>query len=312
MSKTTKTKIRLSKQLTAATGKIDYTLKNNYMFHITLQKNNTVLKGLIGALLHLRQDEILEVRILNPILPCERIDYKEFILDIYILLNNKTSINLELQIENEGNWPNRSLIYLCRSFDNLNRGSDYSEIQPSIHIGILDFTLFPDSPEFYSQNMLMNINNHKIFNDKFRLNVLSLKQIKLATEEDRFWEINKWAELFQATTWEEIKMLAQNNDILKEAAETIYENNSDQIIRWQCQAREDYENKERARKKQMKELKKALAEKDSALAESKSVIAEKETELAAKETELAKKETELAEINKRIAELEALALLHKN
>ena len=174
--------------------------------------------------------------------------------------------------------------------------------------------------------MLMNIKNQKIFNDKFRLHVLSLKESNLATDEDRFWKIDKWAELFQATTWEEIKMLAQHNDILAEAAETIYENNADQIIRWQCQAREDYENKERTRKKQMKELKKALAEKDSALAESKSVIAEKETELAAKETELAEKktelakketelaekETELAEKNKRIAELETLALLHKN
>ena len=292
MSRILKRKITLSKQLIAATGKIDYTLKNNYMFHITLQKNNAVLKGLIGALLHLRQDELLEVRILNPILPGKTIDFQEFILDIYVLLNNNTSINLEMQIENEGDWTDRSLIYLCRSFDNLNRGSDYSEIQPAIHIGILDFTLFPDSPEFYSQNMLMDINNHKIFNDKFRLNVLSLKQINLATNEDRLWEIDKWAELFQATTWEEIKMLAQNNEILKEAAETIYENNTDQIIRWQCQAREDYENKERVRKKQMKELKEALAESKSALAKKDSALAEKDSIIQEKE--------------KRIAELEAL------
>ena len=276
MSKTAQPNISLSKQLAAATGKIDYTLKNDYMFHITLQKSNAVLKSLIGSLLHLRQDEILDVRILNPILPGKAIDYKEFILDIYVLLNNNTSINLELQIENEGNWSNRSLIYLCRSFDNLNRGSDYSELHPAIHIGILDFILFPDSPEFYSQNMLMNIKNHKIFNDKFRLHVLSLKESYLATDEDRFWKIDKWAELFQATTWEEIKMLAQNNDILTEAAETIYENNADQIIRWQCQAREDYENKERARKKQMKELKKALAESYSELAEKDKRIAELE------------------------------------
>ena len=47
-----------------ATGKIDYTFTNNYMFHIILQENELVLKGLISSLLHLpflprRHGEIL-------------------------------------------------------------------------------------------------------------------------------------------------------------------------------------------------------------------------------------------------------------
>ena len=36
-----------------ATGKIDYTFTNNYMFHIILQENELVLKGLVRSLLHL-------------------------------------------------------------------------------------------------------------------------------------------------------------------------------------------------------------------------------------------------------------------
>lgn len=75
----------------------------------------------------------------------------------------------------------------------------------------MDFILFSDDPEFYATNKLMNVRSHKVFNDKFILNVLSLKQIELATEEDKAWGIDKWAKLFSAKTWRDIKMLAEQN-----------------------------------------------------------------------------------------------------
>lgn len=58
-----------------------------------------------------------------------------------------------------------------------------------IHIGFLDFTLFPEVPEFYATNLLMNIKNHHVFSSKFRLYVVDLSKIDLATEEDKYYEI---------------------------------------------------------------------------------------------------------------------------
>ena len=95
-----------------ATGKIDYTFTNNYMFHIILQENELVLKGLISSLLHLPFEDISSVIIKNPIIPGTAVDMKEFILDLYITLNNNTELNLEMQINNLFNWPDRSLSYL--------------------------------------------------------------------------------------------------------------------------------------------------------------------------------------------------------
>ena len=37
-----------------ATGKLEYTLTNDYLFHVVMQKNEKVLKGLIGSLLGLK------------------------------------------------------------------------------------------------------------------------------------------------------------------------------------------------------------------------------------------------------------------
>lgn len=65
-----------------ASGPIDYGFTNDYMFRIVLQQNNRVLKGLICSLLHLQPDDIVSVEITNPILPGDKFDAKEFILEL--------------------------------------------------------------------------------------------------------------------------------------------------------------------------------------------------------------------------------------
>ena len=282
-----------------ATGVIQYNMTNDYMFRYILQKNKKVLKGLICSLLHLEPEQIKSVEVTNPIDLSEDINGKDFILDINVLLNDDTQINLEMQVENKHNWTDRSLAYLCRSFDQLYQGQKYEEALPVIHIGFLDYTLFPDTPEFYATNMLMNVKNHRIYNDKFRLSVVDLTQIKLATEEDKAYEIDHWARLFKAKTWEDIKMLAEKNEYLQEAAQSVYMANAEEIIRQKCLAREEAERHERTLKRDMKKL---LEENVAVKAEYAAV---KEENATVKEENAAVKE-ENAALSARIAELEAL------
>ena len=188
-----------------ATGKIDYCMTNDYMFRMVLQSNNNVLKGLISSMMHVPLSDIKSVEIVNPIELGKHIDDKDFILDVKVMLNDNSIINLEMQVTNYSNWTNRSLCYLCRTFDNVQKGEDYNSAIPVTHIGFLDYDLFPDELEFYSTYMLQNVETGKIYNSKFRLSVLSLNQIKLATKEDKKWHIDEWARLFKATTWEELQ-----------------------------------------------------------------------------------------------------------
>ena len=238
-----------------ATGKIPYNMTNDYMFRYILQKNKKVLKGLISSLLHLNPIDIIELEITNPIDLANDITGKEFVLDINVMMNNNTKINIEMQVANKHNWPDRSLSYLCRSFDQLYRGHEYDEALPVIHIGFLDFTLFSSYPEFYSTHMLMNVKNHHVFSDKLKLSVVDLSKIELATEEDKAYGIDYWARLFKAKTWEEIKMLAEKDEYMREAAGSIYMANADEMIRQKCLAREEYERHERTIKRDMKKLK---------------------------------------------------------
>lgn len=123
-----------------ATGKIDYTMTNDYMFRAILQTNQKVLIGLVCSLLHLKQEQIKSILITNSVALGDSVTDKEFVLDINVVLNNNLSLNLEMQVINQLNWPERSLSYLCRSFDNLCRGTDYLDVMPPC---ISVFLIFP-------------------------------------------------------------------------------------------------------------------------------------------------------------------------
>lgn len=235
-------------------GPVSIRMTNDYLFRALLQQNNHVLKALVCSLLHLDEKTIKSVKITNPIELGETVESKNFILDISVELNNYTLINLEMQVINEHNWPERSLCYLCRAFDNLNHGENYQDVKPAIHIGILDFTLFHEEPEFYATYRMMNEKTHKLYSDKLRLSVLDLTQINLATEEDKQNQIDHWAKLFKATTWEELKMLAKSNPNIQEAAATVYKLSQEEKIRQQCEAREDYYRRTAGREQLLKKL----------------------------------------------------------
>ena len=265
-----------------ATGQIDYGMTNDYMFRAVLQTNEDILKALVCSVFHLKESEVSEIEIMNPIELGRTIDSKSFGLDIKLILDNRKVVNLEMQVENEHNWPERSLGYLCRSFDNLNRGMDYEEVKPTVHIGFLDFTLFREYPEFHATYMLLNIKNHNIYSSKFMLKVIELNHIELATEEDKEFGIDRFARIFKAKTWEELRMCAENEETLTKIAKVIYDYNSDFAIRDQCEAREAYYAREKYRKQKMAEYeaeiaadKKQLAAKDEEIARLKALLEKK-------------------------------------
>lgn len=228
-----------------ASGPLHFKMTNDALFHIVFEANHRALKGFLCSLLRLTPEEISSVEVTNPIDLGNSIYSKNFVLDLKLLLNSKVVINLEMQVENLSFWKDRSLCYLCRSFDNLNKGDSYLKIKPAIHIGILNFDLFPETPEFYANYHLSNDVTHKKYSDNFRLSVLQLKHTELATEEDRHWGLDLWAKFFNADSWEVIHMLAQKNPYIADAAQTVYHVSEDDRIRAMCEAREEGEKTQR-------------------------------------------------------------------
>lgn len=247
-------------EINLTTGKLPYKLTNDYLFRAVFQARPKALEGLCRSVLHLSVEDTISVTLQNPIVLGEEIDSKEYILDLAVLINNSQFLNVEMQVYHDSDWVERSICYTSRSFDNLNHSQKYSEVLPVTHVGFLNYTHFPEHPEFYATHLLMNENNFHVYSGKFRINVVDLTQIELATEDDKHFGIDLWAKVFLSTTWEEINMLAQNNEYLQEAVSGVRQLTEEEKIRQRCQAREDYLYWEHIRNSRTKRLEKELAD----------------------------------------------------
>ena len=263
-----------------ATGEVEFRLTNDCMFHVVFQKNPKALLGLCASLLHMHPEEIRSVEVLNPFefktMPTD----KTFILDLKIMLNDNSILNFEVQVVDEADWPERSLTYACRTFDHLKKGESYLDVKPVRHIGFLDYDLKGLTPEFYATYQLLNIRNHERYTGKFTLSVVNLDQIELATEEDRKYGIDYWARLFKATTWEAIKKMAQENEYISSAAETMFESSQDASMRYYLEGVEEANRIRRGQVIRIERAEAALAEKDAVIAEKDTALAEKDAEIA--------------------------------
>ena len=230
-------------------GQLDYTLLNDFLSKYSFQKDLYALRGLLAALLEIDIENITDITILNPIEPGNDITEKECILDIKLELNHSSIINIEIQSRYQDFWPERSITYLCRNFNHLKPGQGYISIRPCVQIGILANDLFkPDDPrytqDFYSVYRLLNVNNHREYSSKFEIRVLSLNQLEHASLEEKRNpnSLYNWARLFRASTWEELKMIAQDNPMMHSFVGTVMQLTAEEKVAQACEMRRRYSN----------------------------------------------------------------------
>ncbi len=130
-----------------------------------------------------------------------------------------------------------------------------------------------------------------MYNDKFALGVVNLNRTDLATDEDKAYGIDNWVKIFKAKTWEELRMLSENNEYVEEMVRSLFKFNSDEQIREQC---EDIEIELAARKARYREQEESIAKLQAELAEA---IAERNAVLAEKDSENARLKALLKEHN---------------
>ncbi len=291
-----------------------YGMRNDYMFHAVLQKNEEVLRNLLATLLEIDEAEIESCHIENPIELGKEIEGKECILDVKLTLNNDKVINIELQVYKQTHWINRSLLYWARTYDNLKSGQDYSMLLPAYHIGILDFTLFENHPKFMAQYQILDVEDGYLYSDKLCIKVLDLTQLEKAKQEpETNKKLLKWASIFKAETLEELEQLASGEEVFENMVVTMKKLSEDEKIRMQCEAREDYERslltEYNAGKSEGIASERRNTEKERQRAEKESQRAEKESQRAEKESQRAEKESQRADA--LAAEVERLRALLK-
>ena len=209
--------------------RISVTLTDDMMFHYTMSKCNLALKGLVASLLHVQISDIKQVHVANVV------DYNEFgkeiILDTRTEFNDGEVMNIEMQTYRDAYYVPRSLIYLCRSFDRLGTSEDYGRLRRTFHVGIMDgINLFPEHPEFLSEFIFYNRKKCYTYSDLMKIQILSLDQTDLATQEDLSSGLVLWAKLFKLRKWSELEELSRempDDPVVQEVIRTMNEVNAD-------------------------------------------------------------------------------------
>lgn len=297
-------------------GKLKYTLMNDFLAKYTLQNDLFALKGLLAALLNVALDDVTKVEILNLIMLNEAINDKQCILDVKLELNQKQIINIEIQTVYQNFWPERSLTYLCKNFDQLKPGEHYDKIKPCIQIGILQSELFPDKKckingrkivqrdprytgKFYSTYRMLEVTEYTEYSSKFELRVLSLKHIENVSEEEKRNHngLYYWAKLFTAETWEELKMVAEENDRMQSFVGTVKKLSAEEKVAMACEARRRHSIEVATYEWQIQQAKKELEEEQQKVREE-----QQKSESLSSELEEVKRINE--ELIKKLAELQ--------
>ena len=213
--------------------KIDFAFKE-----IMMDENARI--GFLASVLQLDPEDIKETRILNPYLRKTHEDDKLGILDVRILMNDDTVIDVEIQLSELSVWPDRSLFYAAKMYaEQIEPGQKYDVLKKCVSISILDFVLFKEEADFYSCFHIREDTRGFLYTDKMEFHVIELPKLPAELKEG-CTGLELWAKFINAERKEEFDMIAERNPYIKSAYDQL------QIISQDRQKRMEYEAREKA------------------------------------------------------------------
>ena len=213
--------------------KIDYAFKEIMM-------DEQARIGFLSAVLKLNPEDVRKTELLNTNLRKLHEDEKQGIVDIRILMNNNTEIDIEIQLSILNVWADRALFYLAKMYtDQIRPGQDYTVFKKCVSISILDFILFREDPEFYSCFHIREDSRHTLYTDKMEFHVLELPKLPQELKEGSS-DILLWAAFINSERKEDFDMLATKNPYISSAYKHL------QVISQDREKRLEYEAREKA------------------------------------------------------------------
>jgi len=185
-------------------SKLKNTFKNDILCKLLFVKNPLLLKRLVAHLLRIPFGNIQQFEIRNTDMPPEIVGKKFCRLDIHMTVDGQ-EVNLEVQVDDEGDYPERALYYWARLYSNsLPASGKYSELPRTIVISIINFNLF-DCAEVHSEYQSLEVTRHTPLSDRKILHFFELP--KLPTDIDGNDLSLLWLALFNADTEEDLKKI---------------------------------------------------------------------------------------------------------
>lgn len=187
-----------------------------------LMRNEQVRRQFVSDALGMPLSEIRSVRLENTFLSRRSRQEKQCILDVKLLLNDNSRINVELQIRRLAYWDKRSLFYLAKMYtDGVYAGQDYDKLKKCIVIDILDFNL-DESEDYHRVYTLLDKKGNQ-YSDQFEVHIIELnKELVGETMDD-------WIKLLRVESKGELEAMRSGNAGVMKAVEEVRAMN---LFRW--------------------------------------------------------------------------------
>jgi len=274
-------------------AKLEYTLKTDTLFKMLFVRHQDLLRQLVATLLGIRHESIGRFAVTNTEMPAEVVKGKFCRLDINMTVDGR-HVNLEMQVENEGNYRERSLFHWARMYSSaLPRGQDYGELPRTVVISIIDFDLF-DCAGYHSEFRPLEVSRHEELSDRMSLHFFELRKVP-AMELDGMDMLCLWLLLFKANTEEELERLRGLGVPIV-----------GQVIDAYTRVASSAEFREIERQRELARHNEATALKNAERKERmkwQGVVARKDAEIAGKDAEIAGKDAENERLRAEVAEL---------
>jgi len=183
---------------------LKFKMTHDLLFKMLFVKYPDLLRKLVAVLLDISYDSITKFTIANPEIPPEMLGDKFCRLDINMVVNGQR-VDLEVQVENEGNYPERSLFIWAKEYSTgISMGENYKNLPRTIVISILGFNQFADKEKYHHEFQCLEVTTHAPLTDKMALHFYELKKLPPLAENDKTNGKDLWLKLFRAETEEDL------------------------------------------------------------------------------------------------------------
>lgn len=189
--------------------KVDFAFKE-------LMMNEKVRAGFLSAVLDIKVDDIKSTQMKNTNLTKEHQDEKQGILDVRLIMNDDTEINIEMQVLSMATWTDRSVFYVSKMLsEQVGIDKKYTNIMKCIGISIVDFNCIRQTENYHTVYHIREDSNPTIiFSDKMEWHMVELPKLPSVNDGTNIYN---WTKFFKTKEREEFEMLAQNDEYLQEA-----------------------------------------------------------------------------------------------
>lgn len=216
--------------------KKNYKPTNDYVFSriFGYKKNWELLKDLLEAILpdiNIKKIELVKQYTLDR----ETIENRSAILDVLAILNDDTSVNIEMQVDDNKNTVERSIFHYAGVYhQGLKKNENFKKAKRVIGIWILCYNLFEEGP-FHETARLKRDYENILLTNKMEFHYIQLPKFREKCKRVSS-KLEQWLTFIINEDVEEIKMI--DNEFVQKAEDELEFINSDEEERMRAKFRE--------------------------------------------------------------------------